>query len=278
MEAWSWWLPALSLCALLVLTHTYFGLHVLARGIVFVDLALAQVAALGAALAFLLGEDLHNATAQGYALGAALVAAAGFAGLRRLPDKTLREAAIGCVYVVATALTILILSRSAPGMEEWRRLLSGNILWVRWQEVGGTALVFGAIAALHLLFHRRFELLSFQPNAGSRRALLWELVFFGSFAVVITLAVRLAGILLVFAFLILPAFSAALLTQAAGARLVLGWLLGLAGAGMGLAVSLFADLPTGPTMVAVLGLLPVLAAALRKRRGKPPAAGIVRPS
>ena len=116
MDAWILLLPALALSALLVLTHTYFGLHVLARGIIFVDLALAQVAVLGAAIAFLLGEDLHGATAQGYALAAALAAAAGFAGLRRLPDKTLREVAIGCVYVVATALTILILSRSAPGL------------------------------------------------------------------------------------------------------------------------------------------------------------------
>lgn len=258
-------LPALALSALLVLTHTYFGLHVLARGIVFVDLALAQVAALGASVAFLLDHEVHGGAARVYAFGAALLAGAGFAWLRRLPDKTLREVAIGCVYVVAAALSIVILSRSAPGMEELRALLNGNILWVRWGEIALVAAVYAALALLHGVFWPRFQALSFGGHA-PRGALLWELLFFASFAAVITLAVQLAGVLLVLAFLILPAFSAVLLARTPSRRLVLGWLLGLGGAVAGLVCSVLADLPTGPTMAVVLGLLPILAALMRGAR------------
>ena len=259
-------LPAAALSVLMVLSHAWFGLHVLARGIVFADLALAQVAALGVSVAFLLGEDTHGETARLYALGAALLAALGFSGLRRIADKTTREVAIGCVYVVATALCILILSRSAPGMDELRTLLTGNILWVRWSEVGEVALAYALLALPLALFRRRFEQLSVADGEG---AFPWEFAFFASFAVAITLAVQLAGVLLVFAFLIIPAFSAVLLAARPLARLLLAWGLGLAGAGAGLALSLAADLPTGATMVAVLGVLPVLAAVLRVR-GKPP--------
>lgn len=252
-------LPAAALSVLMVLSHAWFGLHVLARGIIFADLALAQVAALGVSVAFLLGEDAHGETARLYALGAALLAALGFSGLRRIADKTTREVAIGCVYVVATALSILILSRSAPGMDELRTLLTGNILWVRWSEVGEVAFAYALLALPLALFRRRFELLSAANGGG---AFLWELAFFASFAVAITLAVHLAGVLLVFAFLIIPAFSAALLAARPLARLLLAWALGLAGAGAGLALSLAVDLPTGATMVAVLGVLPVAAGLL----------------
>lgn len=265
-DTWMLLLPPLALSALLVLTHTYFGLHVLARGIIFVDLALAQAAALGASVAFLFDHEVHSGAARVYTFGAALLAGAGFAWLRRLPDKTLREVAIGCVYVVAAALSIVILSRSAPGMEELRSLLNGNILWVRWGEIARVAVVYAALALLHGVFWPRFQTLSFGEHTPPRGALLWELLFFASFAAVITLAVQLAGVLLVFAFLILPAFSAVLLARTPTRRLVLGWLLGTGGAVAGLVCSVLADLPTGPTMAVVLGLLPILAALMRGAR------------
>jgi zinc/manganese transport system permease protein len=263
MDVLTFLLPAAALCVLMALSHAWFGLHVLARGIVFVDLALAQVAALGVSVAFLLGEDAHGEVARLYALGAALIAALGFSLLRRLPDKTTREVAIGCVYVVATALFILILSRSAPGMDELRLLLSGNILWVRWREVGEVAAAYALLALPLAFFHRRFERLSADRGRG---AFLWELAFFAAFAVAITLAVRLAGVLLVFAFLIIPAFSAVLLAARPAARLLLAWALALVGAAAGLLLSLAADLPTGPTLVVALGLLPVAAGLARLSR------------
>jgi zinc/manganese transport system permease protein len=260
MDAWMILLPAFVLSVLLVLTHAYLGLHVLERGIIFVDLALAQVAALGASLAFLLGQDAHGLEAHLYALGATLVAAFGFAKLRRLPGKTLREVVIGCVYVVATALAIVILSRSAPGLDELKSLLNGNILWVSWEEITLVCLIYLALIVVHVIWRRRFHALSFAPESSVKQPFLWEFLFFASFAVAITLAVNLAGVLLVFAFLIIPAFSASLLARNFAPRLALAWLFGVVGSIAGLWLSFSADLPVGATMVSVLGGLPVLAA------------------
>jgi len=257
MDAWLILLPAFVMTALMVVTHTYLGLHVLSRGIIFVDLALAQIAALGASVAFLLGYEAHGTAAQGFAFGATLIAAAAFTGLHKIPGKTAREVTIGCVYVVATALSLVILSRTAQGMEELKSLFNGNILWVRWEEIIFVALAYGILIVLHGVFRQRFYALSFESNADSGSSLLWEFLFFASFAVVITLAVNIAGILLVFAFLIIPGFSASILVNSFGMRLVLGWALGLIGSAIGLWISFIADLPTGATVVSLLGSLPL---------------------
>lgn len=264
--------PAFVLCVLMIVTHTYLGVHVLARGIIFVDLALAQVAALGVSVAFLAGHEANTLAAEIYAFAAALIAAAAFAGLRRLPDKTTREVTIGCVYVVATALSIMVLSRSTEGMEELKTMLNGNILWVRWPEVGAVAVVYASLVALHALFFRRFRALSLAPD-GRAPGVLWEFLFFASFALVITLGVSLAGVLLVFALLVIPAFTATILLgglarlgAAMGTTLLLGYLIGLIGAIMGLVLSLYGDMPTGATVVSLLGMMPVLAGGIRLLR------------
>lgn len=266
MEPWLILLPAFVMSALMILTHTYLGLHVLARGIIFVDLALAQVAALGMSLAFLLGEEPHGLTAQLYAFGATLTAAFAFAGLRRIPDKISREVIIGCVYVVATALSIVILSRSTQGMEELKSLFNGNILWVRWQEIVVVAGIYLALTILHGIYRNRFYALSFATEDARTPDFLWEFLFFASFAIVITLAVNVAGVLLVFAFLIIPAFSASLVAYSLFGRLLLGWCLGLFGTVIGLWLSFNADLPVGATVVSVLGLLPLVAVGLQVTR------------
>jgi len=266
MEPWLILLPAFAMSALIILSHTYLGLHVLARGIIFVDLALAQVAALGMSFAFLMGEEPHGLNAQLYAFGATLTAAFAFAGLRRIPGKTNREIIIGCVYVVATALSIVILSRSSQGMEELKSLFNGNILWVRWQEISVLAGIYFALAVFHLIYRKRFYALSFSTEEKRLPGFLWEFMFFASFAIVITLAVNVAGVLLVFAFLIIPAFSASLVANSLMGRLVLGWCLGLFGAVVGLWLSFNADLPVGATVVSVLGLLPLVALGLRAAR------------
>lgn len=270
MEGYMMLLPALLLSALLVLTHAYFGLHVLARGIIFVDLALAQIAALGASLALLIGEDMHGNAAWFFALGAALAAALGLTGLRRLPHTALREAVIGCVYVVATALTVVILSRSPLGLDQLRALLNGNILWAGTREIVLIGAVYAVLALLHGVRHRYFHALSFGTPGAPPQGGVWELVFFASFAVVITLAVQVAGVLLVFALLILPALSATLFTTGFKAQLLTAWVLGGMGCLLGLGLSYGFDLPSGPTMVCALGLLPLAALALR------PLAGLVK--
>jgi zinc/manganese transport system permease protein len=266
MEAWLILLPAFAMSALMIFSHTYLGLHVLARGIIFVDLALAQVAALGVSMAFLLGEDPHGLSAQLYAFTATLIAAFAFASLRRVSGKTTREVIIGCVYVVTTALSIVVLSRSSQGMEELKSLFNGNILWVRWQEIAIIAGVTALLALLHLLYRQRFHALSFSAEGGSRPGFLWEFLFFASFAAVITLAVNISGVLLVFAFLIIPAFSASLLAHSFTSRLLIGWGLGLCGAAAGLWLAFVADLPVGATVVSVVGLLPIIAVGIRAMR------------
>jgi len=266
MDAWLILLPASVLCLLMIVTHTYLGLHVLARGIIFVDLALAQVAALGMSLAFLLGEEAHGFMAQLYAFAATLLVAFAFAHLRFIPSKTTREVAIGCVYVVSTALSIVILSRSSQGMEELKSMFNGNILWVSWDEIIVVAVIYALLAALHGFYRKRFHALSFNEEGSEgnkeKSSFLWEFLFFASFAVVITLAVNLAGILLVFALLIIPAFSASIIASTFVIRLGLGWLLAIIGTMVGLWLSCNADIPVGATVVSVLGILPLVAVAI----------------
>lgn len=263
MDAGTILFPAFIFCLLLIASHTYLGLHVLARGIIFVDLALAQIAALGASVAFLVGGEAHGVDARIYAFSATLIAAFGFALLRKLPDKTTREVVIGSVYVVSTALSVLLLSRSVQGLEELKALLNGSVLWVRWDEIGLVAAAYGLVLLAHYVFRDRFLSLSFGRPA-DRASFIWEFAFFLSFAVVITLAVNVAGVLLVFAFLIIPAFSASLLSAGFASRLAWGIAAGVVGSVAGLALAYVADLPVGAAIVSVLGLLPVAAAILKR--------------
>src|SRR5215207_3951355 len=174
--------PAI-LITLMIVSHTYLGLHVLERGIIFVDLAVAQVAAFGMSVAFLTGTDAHSVAAQMIALAATFIAAFGLAFLRRARDKTTREVAIGCVYVVATAAAIVILSRTNQGMEELKSMLNGNVLWVQWKEIALLFFVYAGLAVLHIMFFGKFLRLSSGTEPGTGH-FAWEFLFFASFAVV----------------------------------------------------------------------------------------------
>ena len=266
MSAWAILLPAFAMMALIAASHVYFGLHVLARGVIFVDLALAQVVALGASLSFLFGHGAHGVPAFVFGLSAGLIAAFAFVHLRRIADHTTREVVIGCVYVVATALSIVVLSRSTTGMEELKSLLNGSILWVSWTDIGVAAGVIAVIAVLHVLCRERFYRLSLGTERPGRATWFWEFLFFASFAIVITMAVNIAGILVVFAFLIIPAFSAGLLARGFRVRFILGWVLGVSAGAAGLAGAYAADLPVGATLVVALGALPLIATGLAAGR------------
>ena len=250
-------LPAFILCLLLVFSHVYLGLHVLERGIIFVDLALAQVAAFGVSMALILGYEDHGISAKLFALGATLIAAFGFAKLRELPNKITREVTIGCVYVVTTSLTIVFLSQSSVGMEELKHMLNGNILWVSWEEITVIAIIYIVLGIFHYIFRKNFLALSFE-NDQNKQSFIWEFLFFATFAVVITLAVNVAGVLMVFAFLIIPAFSVSIFSKSIRSKLLIGWLLGILGTIGGLAASYALDLPTGATVVSIMGLLPII--------------------
>jgi zinc/manganese transport system permease protein len=242
----------------LVLTgiHAYFGLHVLARGVVFVDLSLAQVAALGLTIAILAGHSVQSEAGYWYALGFATAGAVLFAAARPYEKALQQEALIGIVYAVSASLGVLALDRAPQGAEHIKQLLIGSILTVTPQEVSQLALLYAAIGAVHFVFRKALVEVSFHPAlaaARHRRIFLWDLVFYVSFALVVTSSVRIAGVLLVFSYLIVPAVLAGLLAEGVRLRLLLGWTFGAAVTAAGLYASWALDLPTGPAIVAAFG-------------------------
>jgi zinc/manganese transport system permease protein len=259
------------LVAGLVLTgiHAYFGLHVLARGVIFVDLSLAQVAALGLAVAILAGHSAHSEAGYWYALAFAIAGAALFAAARPYETSLPQEAIIGIVYAVSAALGVIVLDRAPLGAEHIKQLIIGSILTVTPKDVGQLFVLYGAIGILHFICWRPLAEVSFHPHlaATPQRRFLWDVVFYISFALVVTSSVRIAGVLLVFSYLIVPAALASLLAVHFHRRLLIAWGLGAALTAVGLYTSWTLDLPTGPAIVTVFGsavALAALAAAARQ--------------
>lgn len=262
---------AVPFLACLVLTgiHVYLGLHVLARGVIFVDLALAQVAALGITAAFLAGHAIQSPAAYWYALAFA-VAGAGFLAASRTRRVALpQEAIIGIVYVVSAAAAILALDRAPQGAEQIKQLLVGSILTVTLAEVGAVAALYALVGALHWLVRRPLLEISLDGNgarARGRRVVVWDAVFYVTFALVVTSSVRLAGVLLVFAYLVIPAALAVLVVTSVPARLAVGWTVGVLASAGGLVAAYRWDLPTGASVVTCLGAV-LAGAALARGAG-----------
>ena len=254
----------------LTLIHAWFGLHVLARGVVFVDLSLAQVAALGLTVAILAGHSVQSDAAYWYALAFALGGAVLFALVRRYERSIQQEAVIGIVYAVSASLGVIALDRAPQGAEHIKQLLIGSILTVTPQEVGTLAALYVCIGIVHFAVRRALIEVSFDSQraaTGGRRLFLWDVVFYGSFALVVTSSVRIAGVLLVFAYLIVPAALAGLLAHDLRRRLLFAWALGVALTAVGLYASWTWDLPTGPAIVSAFGAATALvgvAFALKK--------------
>ena len=278
LTLWLWPLIALiALPAILV----YFGLHVVGRGIIFVDLALAQIAALGIATAILLGADPeHSALPYALAIGFTLAGAALFSLTRFRHQRVPQEAIIGIIYIVAAAASTLVLSRTAAGDEAIQNLLVGNLLLVSRAEVLRTLGLFAVVGAFHFALRRRFHLISFDPEEAERRGMslrLWDFLFYATFGLVVTSFVRIAGVYLVFSYLIVPAVCGALLSARIGVRLAIGWTVALTAGVAGLLLSTewqSMDLPTGPTIVCIFGALLILSGAIawamnRRRPGSP---------
>jgi zinc/manganese transport system permease protein len=251
------WLPFLA-CLVLTGIHVYLGLHVLARGVIFVDLALAQVAALGITVAFLAGHPIQSEAAYWYALVFTVGGAALFSLTRMRRAVIPQEAIIGIVYAVSAAITVLAVDRAPQGSEHIKQLLVGSILTVTPAEVARLAVLYGLIGALHVLIRRPLLEISFDPEGARRhgRAIRgWDFCFYVTFGVVVTSSVRMAGVLLVFSYLIVPAAVAALLAGSVAGRLVTGWALGFVVSVLGLWASFSWDLPTGAAVVATFGAL-----------------------
>lgn len=264
LEPWSFafmrW--ALACCLILGGIHAYLGFHVVRRGILFVDLAMAQAAALGAAFGVVLGYE--HGTIMGYvtSLGCALLAAALFSFVRS--RRVSHEAIIAIVYAVTTAATFLVLERSPHGMDEVRHLLIGQILTVEPTKVVGVGILYALIGLAHWRLHARTAAVSRGEEVPRLR--LVELFFYASFAVVVTSSVSLVGVLLVFALLVAPAVAATLLTTNDRSRLVYGWSFAVAAGLIGLHGAYVADAPAGPVIVLVLAVAVLSAAVAAMRR------------
>ena len=250
------WVPFLA-CLVLTGIHVYLGLHVLARGIIFVDLALAQVAALGITVAVLAGHPIQSGAAYWYALAFTLAGSLLFAVSRTHRAPIPQEAFIGIVYAVSAAIAILVIDRVPQGSEYIKQLLVGSILTVTLREVGTLALLYVIMGSLHWTIRRPLLEISLDPEAAiskGRWVRWWDFVFYASFGFVVTSSVQIAGVLLVFSYLIVPAAIAALLVRSVSARLALGWGLGFVVSLLGLVASATWDLPTGATVVATFGV------------------------
>jgi zinc/manganese transport system permease protein len=249
-------LPFLS-CLILVGIHAYLGLHVIERGVIFVDLALAQIAALGATVGFALGFGLHSNMSYVTALVFSFFGAVIFSLTRFQKPRVPHEAIIGIVYAVSASGLILVLSRAPEGGEELKSLLVGHLLFIAWPEVLKIAVIYSILGLFLWRTRKPLLLISQNPHEAAARGYnvrYWDLLFYATFGFVVTSSVEMAGVLLVFTFLVIPSVCAALIFDSIGKRLAFGWIFGLIASVIGLGASYVFDLPTGAAIVCVFGL------------------------
>jgi zinc/manganese transport system permease protein len=253
-------------CLVLTGIHTYLGLHVVSRGVIFVDLALAQIAAMGATFAFLLGYPPDSNSAYFYSLLFAWTGAAIFSISRLKEQHIPQEAIIGITFAVASATTILIADRSPQGAELVEAMLTGALLWTPRAKIIETALIYAAVGGFHWYFRDRFLTISLdhqRAEAEGWNIRWWDFLFYASFGFVITSSVAIAGVLLVFSFLVIPSVIAMMFSRTIGGRLAIGWTAGTVVSMVGLSLSYGYDFPSGPAVVCAFGLALVAAATLR---------------
>jgi zinc/manganese transport system permease protein len=252
-------------CVLLPWLLVYLGLHVVQRGIIFIDIAMAQMASMGICVAVLFHLNLESPATFGIALGFTLVGAAIFSVTGKRTSQVPQEAVIGIAYVVAAAAAVLLLSRAAEGDEQIKQMLVGNILLVTPLEVWKCFGLFAIVGILHFVLRRSFLLVSYDRDGAYEKGLRvrwWDFLFYAAFGLVVTSFVRIAGVLLVFSYLIVPAVCGINLAGSLGRRLLIGWLIALIGGVGGLFFSFWWDLPSGAAIVCTFGALLIIVSLL----------------
>jgi zinc/manganese transport system permease protein len=244
--------------ASLILTgiHAYLGVHVVERGVIFVDLALAQIAALGATVAIVVGMDPHGRGSYWISLAFTFLGAAIFAFARTRRGHIPQEAFIGIAYSVASAMAILLMSKATGETEHLKDMLVGNILAVSWPEVRKTAILYAVVGVFHYVFRKKFLLISMNHEKAETLGVsvrFWDFLFYASFGFVVTSSVAIAGVLLVFCYLIVPSVGAMLFADRIGPRLAIGWTMGTLVSALGCYLSVQLDTPTGATIVVTFG-------------------------
>lgn len=256
MEAINFLLPPFVMCLVLVGIHCYLGLHVLKRGVIFIDLSLAQVASLGSTVALLFHLEHHSLGSYFVSLGFTLIAASYFAWGKRFESFVSQEVLIALVYAFSSALIVLVVNMMAHGAEHIKEILIGKILWVTWADVIKTASIYTVVAAIHFTFRKEILKSSVAKRSGDKY-LFWDFIFYALFGVVITSSVGTAGILLVFSFLVVPALIALQVTKTIKKQLIVGWSLGILLCFVGMILSYKLDLPAGAIMVVVFTAVPI---------------------
>jgi len=250
-------LPFLA-CLVLTGIHAYLGMHIIKREVIFVDLALAQIAALGAVVAFLFGIELHSMRSYIVSMIFTFLGATIFA-LTRLRKKDVpQEAIIGIVYAVTAAASILVLSKAPMESEHLKDMLVGNILFVKEAHIMKMLVLYSIIGVFHFVYRKYFFAVSDGVEKVGRRKISvkwWDFLFYASLGVVVTSSVEIAGVLLVFSYLIVPAVCAIMITNNLKARLIIGWSIGTITSLIGLYLSAMYDFPTGAAIVCSFGLI-----------------------
>jgi zinc/manganese transport system permease protein len=259
-------LPFLT-CLILTGIYTYFGLHVVQREVIFVDIALAQMIALGGACALFLGIVLDQPQVYLFAFGFALLGTVIFTLTRTKQAQVPQEAIIGIVYVVSAAAAILVLNRTPEGAEHIKEMLVGGILFVTPKDVLIIFVLSLLVGLFHLLYRKRFLLISLSPDEARKEKIsirLWDFLFYITFSLIVTVSVRIVGVLLIFSYLIIPAVCAMLLVRGFGWRLIIGWIIGAITSIGSLYASCAFDFPTGASIVCSFGLVLVIVAGTKK--------------
>ena len=249
-------------CMVLVAIHTYLGIHVLRRRVIFVDLALAQTAALGTTVGFLFGIMPDTTAALIFSMLFTFIGAAIFALTRIRGERVPQEAVIGLFYAIMAASAVLVVQKT-HGAEHMDDILVGSILWVKWHDVLVAAGAYGIIGVVHYVFRRQFFLISESPEEAYHMGMnvkAWDFLFYLTFGFVISFSVRVAGVLLVFVFLVAPAIMAFIITDKLKLQLFIGWSMGTVVTVLGLLISYTGDLPSGPTVVSFYGIVLVAGA------------------
>jgi len=244
------------MCLILAGIHCYLGFHVLTRGVIFVDLSLAQVAAFGSTLALLIGFEHEDAGTYFISLVCTLIAAALFARARNLESKVPQEAIIGITYALGSAAVVLVIDQMSHGSEHIKALLIGQVLWVSWQDVAKVAVIYGIVAGIHYRYRNQF-LAASKGELGAKQP-FWDFAFYALFGIVITSSVSIAGVLQVFAYLIVPSVLANIWFKGLRKKLLFGWLVGLVVSLIGMSWSYAADLPSGAAIVVCFTVIPIL--------------------
>ena len=249
--------------------HAYLGLHVIARGVIFVDLAFAQIAALGATVGFLVGVEHDTPLALVFSIGFTLVGALVFSFSRLEKTVVPQEAIIGITYVVASAAVILIAGFTAEGAEHVAETLTGTLIWVGWPEIIRMAAVYLVLGVIYFVFRKPFLALSL-GEADFPKARAFDFLFYVLFGIVISFSVPVAGVLMVFSSLVIPAVVAFLFTSRFSAALWISWVVGSVAHVTGVVASFQSDIPTGPLLVCTFGVTLVIALLVRFVSGARP--------